>query len=98
MSHPLHASEVAMPGPLSRPWAATQVRLERGALVLVENGAFIAAADTMWVELPESIPVLDPDGRRVQPSPGRRFFISIETFSPFHAVTEAECIPLPRIG
>lgn len=99
MSHPLHKAEAALrPEHLTRPWAAAQVERRGDELVLVPGGVFIAKADTLWLDLPERLNVVGPDGAPVHPSPGRKFFITAETFDPFHAVTEAVALPLPSVG
>lgn len=63
-------------------------------LVIVEGSLGIAKHDTLFVPVPESIPVLDPDGKPIKPSKGSKFWISVETFDPYHILLEAEHLPL----
>lgn len=96
MSHPLRQDEARRAEPLTRPWAAVRCRLEGTCLVL-DGDLFVAKSDSLWVELPERFDVVTAAGHPLRPSGGRRFFISVETFSPFHAVLEAPAVPLPRL-
>lgn len=97
MSHPCRVDERGGSEPLGRPWAAVEVVADAGGhLTLKPGGVFIAKADSLWMPLPSRLEVRAADGRAVAPSPGRRFYLSAETFDPYHAVLEAPCLPLPK--
>jgi len=56
-----------------------------------ENQKFpivVLKADALIVPLPEKIRVLDPDGKILKPS--RRFYITTESFDPWHLLTDME--------
>lgn len=55
----------------------------------VQDGFAIAKADVEWYPLPPDIEVVTPDGSPIKPSRGRSFFVTVETFNPFHGLTEA---------
>lgn len=58
---------------------------------VASTGALVVAnSDVKWARLPNRFAVVGPDGEHIQPSPGREFYISIETFNPFHLVMEHE--------
>lgn len=98
MSHPLHQDERRGCEALGRTWAAVEVVNAGDHLQLnPEAGVFIAKADALWMPLPERLQLRAPNGEVLRPSSGRTFFISAETFDPYHAVLEAPCLPLPEI-
>lgn len=86
--------------PVGRPWALATARLTRidGKNVLVlcrledmPKGKLpigIADAQTMVVSLPPEVKVVRPDGQVVTPSKGRIFYVTVETFDPFHGIME----------
>ena len=79
---------------LGKPRACVTVKVEKDRLVLVEPeddkpNIGIAKMDTQWSEVPERIKVVGPDGKVIKPSKGKKFYVSIETFDPFHLVMEA---------
>jgi len=45
-------------------------------------------ADALIVLLPKTIKVLDPDGKIIKPS--RQFYITTESFDPWHLLTDME--------
>lgn len=55
----------------------------------VQVGIAIAKADVKWYPLPPYMEVVAPDGALIRPSSGRSFFVTVETFNPFHGLTEA---------
>lgn len=83
---------------LGKPWAAVRVRVNGTQLVMTtdESGhaIVICKQDTLFVPLPERIQVVGPDGKVVKPSKGSRFWVTVESFDPFHLVTEAENLPM----
>lgn len=50
----------------------------------------VAKSDTQWASLPPEIQVVSADGEQVNPSPGRKFYITVETFNPYHGLMEAD--------
>jgi hypothetical protein len=79
--------------PWNRGWACATVKLIDATTLEVQPGEIgILKADARLAPLPERMKVVDPDGRKIAPSKGRRFHVSTKTFNPFHALTEiAEC-------
>lgn len=81
---------------LTRPRAAVKVRVEKDTLVICEPeddehpNIIVAKLDTQWSELPERVKVCGPDGKVIKPSKGKKFYVTVETFDPFHAVMEAD--------
>ena len=53
----------------------------------------VAKADVEWYPLPADFEVVGGDGEIISPSPGRQFFVTVETFNPFHGLCEAEPWP-----
>lgn len=80
---------------LGKPRACVNVKVEgRDRLVVCggddgKHGVFVAKIDSQWSELPERIKVVGPDGKVIKPSKGKQFYVSTETFDPFHALLEA---------
>lgn len=56
-------------------------------LQLLGDGVFIAK-DIAMLRVPGRISIVGPDGERVKPSKGRAFWISAESFDPYHVVAE----------
>jgi hypothetical protein len=57
--------------------------LEVGPLLIAKEGLGLAP-------IPEKVVVVAPDGKEIKPSKGAVFLISVETFDPFHLVTEMD--------
>ena len=80
---------------LTRPRAAVKVKLEKDKLVVSgpddegNPNIFVAKLDTQWAPVPDRIKVVGPDGKVIKPSKGKSFYVTVETFDPFHAVMEA---------
>lgn len=65
-----------------------QVEGKRGSYGLrIADGIFFLKFDTLVVELPEKIKVLSAEGP-VTPSKGSKFYVTVETIDPCHAVVE----------
>jgi hypothetical protein len=85
--HNRRASDLVQPW--IRGWACATVKLIDAITLEVQPGEIgVLKADALLVLLPERMKVVDPDGRKIAPSKGRRFHVSTETFNPFHALTE----------
>lgn len=80
---------------LTRPRAAVKVKLEKDKLVVSgpddegKPNIFVAKMDTQWAKVPDRIKVVGPDGKVIKPSKGTSFYVSTETFDPYHMVLEA---------
>lgn len=57
--------------------------------LVIQPGISVAKLGVQWVTLPERVKVLSTEGEEVRPSKDRRFYVTVETFDPFHLVTEA---------
>lgn len=83
---------------LGKNWAAVRVRVAGTRLVMTPgddgHAIVVCKRDTLFVPLPDRIQVVGPDSKVVKPSKGSRFWVTVETFDPFHLVTEAENLPL----
>lgn len=79
---------------LRKPWVMVRVQVvDRKTLRIDGDGPNITIArdDTEWAELLDNIRVLDADGKtEIQPSKGRRFFVTVRTINPTHGLTEAD--------
>ena len=87
---------VERPYPLGRPRAAVMVASEeRGARLVIDDeyGIVVARADALFYPLPDHCKVFR-DGKEIKPSKGKRFWVSTETFDPYHMILEAEFLPL----
>lgn len=74
---------------IGRAWASVTVRFQSPDRLVIQPGSLrIVKHDAMVVALPERFKVVDDAGVEVAPSPGRRFYVTTETFDPFHAVME----------
>lgn len=84
--------------PLTKPWAMVQAEV-RGRKTLVipatvmregEERANIGVLKppVQLAELPDDVAVVDADGDKLKPSPGRKFYVSTETIDPCHALVE----------
>ena len=73
-----------------RPWAMVAVQLvDKEVLQIQEGGIGVARGDTKWAQLPARMKVVDLDGKAIKPSKGRFFWVTTETFNPFHGLCEA---------
>jgi hypothetical protein len=88
LSHPLLDEEARAARPLTRLWAAVRVTRSGDELVVAGDPLFMAKLGTSIVELPDRFMVLGLDGAPLLPTPGRRFYITTETFDPSHALLE----------
>ena len=73
-----------------KPWACTCAEFEHPNKLVIRGPLGVLKLDTQLARLPERIVVVNPDGKKVLPSKGRQFYVSLETFNPFHLVTEIE--------
>lgn len=81
---------------LARPRAGVKVEVQgKDTLVLCapendeDHVIFILKPDARLSRLPDRVKVVDPEGKVVKPSKGKAFYVTLETFDPFHGVTEA---------
>lgn len=71
--------------------AVVSVRLNGNSLVVGEDQRVGVADESLeWAKLPERISVVDPDGNALKASPETVFYVSLETFNPYHLLTEAK--------
>jgi hypothetical protein len=81
---------------LWRRYAGMQVRFEpKDKLRVQEGGICILTPDALFVPLPERIKVIDLDGKPIKST--WKFFVTIESFNPFHVVIDAPSVPLPPV-
>lgn len=88
MSHFIRAKDAHVARCFGKPWAAVEVKRTKKTLVICK--VVIANSDVRWAEVPATFSVVDASGAVVQPSRGRMFYVSVETFDPWHLVTEFE--------
>lgn len=88
MTHPLRAIEARGARSLTRRSAAVTVKRRGDELLVSAEPLFIAKLGTSVAELPDRFLVIGFDGAPLLPSPGRRFFITTESFDPVHALLE----------
>lgn len=70
-------------------WACITAKLvDRTTLQVQEEGIGILRRDAKVVKLPERMTVVGSDGKKIKPSRGRVFYVTTESFDPYHAVTE----------
>ena len=80
---------------LTRPRAGVTVKVEKDKLVVLEPddegkpNIHIAKMGTEWSLVPDRVKVVGPDGKVIKPSKGKAFYVTVETFDPFHMVMEA---------
>lgn len=79
---------------LGKPRACVKVRVEKDTLVVCEPeddkpNISVAKTDTQWSEVPDRVTVVGADGKVIKPSKGKKFYVTVETFDPFHLVMEA---------
>lgn len=78
---------------LGRPHMAVCAKYEKGRLVLSDDRApYVARADARFVPLPEGVAVLGRNGNTLEAS--GKFWVSVETCDPFHAIVDAPALPL----
>lgn len=65
----------------------TQGAGKNSSLRLLGDGVFIAK-DVVMLRVPSRISVVGPDGEQMKPSCGKAFWITAETFDPYHLITE----------
>lgn len=74
---------------LSHPHAAVRVRVVKKTLVLDPEEKcpiFVLRTDAVLREVPDTVEVFGPDGKRIRPS--GRFLITTETFDPYHCLLD----------
>lgn len=75
---------------MRKPWAAVKVQLVgRNTLEVVPGSICILRSGVGLTQVPEGMEVTDPEGRKLEPSHGE-FFVSTETFDPYHLVVDAD--------
>jgi hypothetical protein len=72
---------------LGRPFAAVMVERDGQTLRIIPEQFKILKPDTQIAELPDDIAVMAPVGKQAVP-PERRFWITVQTFDPYHAVLD----------
>lgn len=65
----------------------------RKRLQVQADSLSVAREDVEWYPLPADFEVVGGEGELVRPSPGRQFFVTVETLNPFHGLCEAEPWP-----
>lgn len=67
--------------------AAVTIRVKnRNELVVADDGICILKADALISKLPDGVRIYDPNGKEVTPTGS--FYITTESFDPFHIVTD----------
>jgi hypothetical protein len=75
---------------LRRRKASTSARLSENTLVVGEDARVGVADEALeWTKLPERVQVVDPEGKKIKPSPGKLFYVSLQSFNPYHILMEA---------
>lgn len=76
---------------VGKPRACVTVCVAQGGAQLVVQPASISIAkkDALFWPLPPRTRVVDEEGQEVRPSLGCCFYVSLETFDPYHLVLEA---------
>jgi hypothetical protein len=72
---------------LPKPWAAVSVRVDKNDLV-VQSGVSVAEGGIALALLSARFRVVSGDGETVGPTPGSKFFVSLESFDPLHLLLE----------
>lgn len=85
MGRKVEGWQIACP---QKPWAAVMVQMVARDVVEVGGGPVVMNPDVEMVPLPDGIRVLG-GGKEIQPSPGKKFLITTETFDPYHLLTES---------
>lgn len=89
--HFLNKEEVKWERPTRKNWAAVKVKVDgRGedCRLTIEPGISVLRLGVQLVKLPERCTVISSEGEVIKPTPGAQFFVTIETFDPFHLITE----------
>ncbi len=74
---------------IGRPRAGIKVRREKGGLLVNAGEIGVLKSDALVVPLPSYLHVVDSDGEgSIKPSNGKSFFITTETFDPYHFIVE----------
>lgn len=72
---------------IGRPHAAVQVeRVNKGKYKIIPGSISILRPDTIIVELPDSIQIIDEDGEEIKAV--NNFYISTSTIDPYHMVLD----------
>lgn len=67
--------------------ALVKVRRD-GPRLVIEGFLGVSRVDEPFVLLPKRVLVVEADGTVVAPSEGQRFFVSVRSFDPYHAVCQ----------
>ena len=90
--HFLRNDEVRYRRTLGHRWACVTVRAEgRGSertLIVQEGSIAVLKLGVYLIELPQDVRVLGPDGKQIHAS--WKFWVTLETFDPFHCLTDME--------
>ncbi|MFB5269350.1 hypothetical protein ACE41H_21560 [Paenibacillus enshidis] len=73
---------------LGRPYAAVQVEHINKVLVVIPGSVSILKEETKITKLPSAYPVVDSEGYLIKPS--GQFYITTETFDPYHMVIDLQ--------
>lgn len=91
MTHPLRSSEAHRARAIGRPFACVTVKVVGlDVLEVVAGSIAVFKSDALIVELPERFRVLDEEGREIPAGKHRCFWISTESFNPYHLLA---CAP-----
>jgi hypothetical protein len=88
MTHPLNKSDLGWNHHTKAPRAAVKVERTANEVLTILPEVMVVSECVEWRPLPDRMTVVDQDGREVNPSQGRRFYISVSTFDPYHLVME----------
>lgn len=92
MSHFLSSDKYGYSRFTTKPYACVKVQTVRVGRkvqlqIVPENSIFVMKVDTGLRQLPKDIPIVGPDGEVCAAS--GEFFVTTETFDPYHLVIDA---------
>jgi len=87
MTHPVRPRDLHRTQYTQKPWACVKVRREKNDLI-IQDGVSVLKVGALLVPVPSYLRVVSDEGELITPSKGKQFWISTESFDPFHLVTE----------
>ncbi len=88
MTHPVKPADAQSARRIDYRRACVTVERRKGDLVVVVGKIGVTQTDALIAAVPDYLRVVDTNGKTIPPSRGKRFFVSTETFDPFHFVVE----------
>lgn len=75
-------------GPMG--WACVKVKLEaKDRLCIVVGSIGVLKPEALVAPLPKRMKVVTDEGEQIAPSEGKRFYVTVNSFNPNHALVEA---------